>query len=241
MKPKVRKVYIKLLALAAIPFILSGCSEQSQCNVKETHVHLYTNQAKGATIKRYLYSEDLKTYSGYNWNKDYIEVTDEDLEFYKAKGNLFYGPDNWEYLYNVMKSQKDYLEFYYHYTEDTVMTSVDAEGNMSSYVVTDTHSGWSNNPKHRGVTGKVRVVHSRFHGYRFVTRDGKHFEKQQGKSVDDIRDTIDKYPYFDNDCVTLVNREYKVDKSILTTLKVEDLDEFTGPDLENKNLYTNSK
>ena len=232
---KVKKIMPRVVALLFIPFILVGCSKKSDCDVKARHVHLYKKNARNAVIQTYLNSEDMRTYDGYNWNKEYIEVTTEDLEFYKTKEKLFDGALNWDYLYNIMKSQKDYLEFYYYYTEDYYVSCTDEDGNECGYWATDTHQGWTQNPNYRGVTGKVRVVHSRFFGYRIVKKDGK-YVLEKSKSVDDIRDVIQNYPYFSEECINKVNREYQVDRNKLSSLKVQDLDEFTGPDLSNTSI-----
>ena len=53
---KIKKIYKQILALIAIPFILSGCSKKSDCDVKARHVHLYTKNARNAVIQTYLNS-----------------------------------------------------------------------------------------------------------------------------------------------------------------------------------------
>ncbi len=233
---KVKKIMPRVVALLFIPFILAGCSKKSDCDVKGGHVHLYTKKAGNATIKTYIENEELHTYyEDYYWHDTFIEATKEDLEFYKVKGYLFEGADNWDYLYNVMKSQRDYLEFYYYYTEDYYVSSTDEDGNENGYWTTDTYEGWSTDPNHRGVTGKFRVVHSRFFGYRIVNINGK-YARERSRNVDDIRDIINDYPYFSEGCVTKVNKEYQVDQSKLTSIRIQDYDEFTGPDLSNTSI-----
>ena len=59
MKPKVRKIYKQVLALIAIPFILTGC-KKADCSIPERHVHKYVGSNKRGTITNYFDSEDEK-------------------------------------------------------------------------------------------------------------------------------------------------------------------------------------
>ena len=198
---KVKKLMPKVVALLFIPFILTGCGKKSDCDIKERHVHLYTKNTNKGKIEKYLDSEKL-TQGNYNWNKDCIEITSEDEEFYRAKGDLFVGADNWEYLFNTMKeNSKDYLEFYYHYTTTSVV-----KAGKSTITQIHHHSGWDTDPEHRGVTGEVRVCHNRYYGYNIVLMDGK-YVKVQSPIVDDIREIINDYPYFSEECIETVYKE----------------------------------
>ena len=64
-KPKIRKVYKQVLALIAIPFILTGC-KNVECDINERHVHKYVGSNKRGTIVNYLDCEE-------NVYKDYYE------------------------------------------------------------------------------------------------------------------------------------------------------------------------
>ena len=239
-KPKIRKVYKGVLALLTIPFILTGCGEQSKCELPSRHVHKYTMNNNRGQIVNYIDSEDLK-YGNYNWNNDYIEITKDDEAFYRTKAELFEGAPNWNYLYNTMVANNyDYLEFYYHYTTTSTYTTSDGKGHTTTHIRTNHHSGWSEDPTHRGVNGNVRVNHHRFYGYNIIYKNGK-YEKVKSPLVDDIREIINDYPYFSDNCVEIVNKEYDCSKYDLRTLKVQDFKAYTQPDLSNKELNTNTK
>jgi hypothetical protein len=234
---KIKKIYKQILALIAIPFILSGCSKKSDCELPSRHVHKYLDVKKN--IETYIDSEKMNI-SDFNWKSDYIEITDDDAMFYRTKKDLFEGKNNWNYLYKVMASKHDYLKFYYEYTTDEYISMTDEDGNECGYWSSTTHSGWTDNPNDSDNTGTYRLYHYRFFGYRIIYKNGE-YVKERSPLVDDIRDIIDDYPYFDVDCSSTVYREYKTDRRQLKNLRIQDFDVFHGPDLENKELYTNKK
>ena len=230
-KPKVRRIYLKLLSLAAIPFLLSGC-DIVDCKVPETHVHKYVGKNNRGTIVNYVYSEQqtlAQIYTDSRYDRlfyerqdDYIEVTNDDLEFYKAKGlELFKGEDNWDYLFKLMSTKKDYIEYY--------CRSDDGFGGWSYYWDKDKPDRWS-------FDEKIRVCHYRFCGHKLTYKDGKWVD-ERSPFVDDIREIIDEYPYFQLDCYKVVYKEYKVDEKKLNSIKLEDYDEFTGPNLVDPELH----
>ena len=232
MKPKVRKIYKQVLALIAIPFILTGC-KKADCSIPERHVHKYIGSNKRGTITNYFDSEDEKyedyyqdghnQYFIYQRQDDYLEITKEDEEFYKAKGKMFKGEDNWGFLFSLMSGKKDHIEY--------CSESDDGFGNASSSWFTSKPSGFN---------GRIRIYHYRFCGHRLVYKDGKYIN-ERSPFVDDIREIIDEYPYFEIDCYKQVYKEYEVDRDKLSSIKMEDYDEFQGPDLGNKELYTIKK
>ena len=71
-------------------------------------------------------------------------------------------------------------------------------------------------------------------------KDGK-WINERSPFVDDIRDIINEYPYFEIDCYKQVYKEYRVDRRELNSIKIEDFNEFIGPDLSNKELNINTK
>ncbi len=246
MKIKIKDVTKKVLPLVIIPFILTGCGQKSDCEIPSRHIHKFVSNNG---IVKYLDSEQ-KQYGNYNWQKDYLEITNDDALFFKTKGNLFEGDDNWKYLYNVMKSNsKDYLTFHYHYTTTSTYTTTDSKGHTHTHTRTNHHSGWSEDPTHRGVDGDVRINHHKFYGYRIVKKNGEYI-KEQSPIVDDFRDIINDYPFFfeykpdntidslfdDENCVVIVYHEYEFDRNVLTRLKVTDFNDFTGPNLTNTEL-----
>lgn len=246
-KPIVRKVYLKILAILACPFFLSGCMD-ADCKIPDYHVHKYIGKIRRGykcydenhTIINYFNSEYLTpgyekwveeerdwpmhypTTIEYNWQEETIKITKDELEFYKVKDELFRGDENWDYLFSVMQRCTDYLHFRYKYTD----------GDSDYY-------DWTTDKNHSGNTGEVRVRHFKFYGYRIVKKDGK-YVREQSPLVDDIRDIIDEYPFFSQECYKTVYKEYKFNKNEVGKIKLEDIDEFRQPDRENKELKKNN-
>ncbi len=235
-KPRIRKIYKQVLALIAIPFLLTGCGQKSECEMQQDHVHKYIHNTNKGRVETYINDEHM-IYGNFVWQEEYMNINKDDLMFYKAKRDLFYGPDNWTFLYKLMASKKDYLEYYYEYTTDDYISSTDEDGNENGYWTTTTHTGWTTNPKDINNTGKIRVCHHRFYGYDIVYDcKTKTYGRVQGPLKDDVRDFMKDYPYFEEDCVKVVKKEHKVNKKDLTTVKPQDFNDFKGPDLLNTEL-----
>jgi len=243
---KVRKVYKRILALLICPFILSGCDDYySKCDIKEMHAHKYVGvpsqyfdartPLSNFPVTTYLVDEQLENCFSYNvevfgnseryfytnifykWQEESFELTEEDLEFYKVKKELFKGDENWDYLFEFMQKHPDYLEFHYHYDDGE-----------------STSDSWYSNRSYANADN-VRVRHYKYFGYRIVKKDGK-FVRERSPLVDDIRDIIDEYPYFCPDCYKSVYKEYKFKYSEIKNVKLQDIDEFPQPDLSNPSL-----
>ena len=60
---------------------------------------------------------------------------------------------------------------------------------------TETHDGWTDNPDYAHNTGKVRLYHHRYFGYKVLREDNK-FKLERSPAVDDVRTIISEYPYF---------------------------------------------
>ena len=220
-----------------IGMLFSGCGKKSECEIPTRHVHKYVKEVDDdITIEKYMEDEHLNLY-GYNWNEEYIEINKVDEQLYKTLRNnsLFEGTNNWDYLYNLMATHHDYLKFYYEYTTVETYTTTDSDGNVTTHTRTVHHDGWHSNPNDSDNTGRTRLYHHRYYGYRVVYEDGK-FKIERSPAVDDIRDIINDYSYFSEDCITKVYEEFKFSRKELKYLSPEDFDTFTGPNLESKEL-----
>lgn len=228
--------------VVALSILLSGCGEKSECEIPTRHVHKYIKEiTPKIKIERYMDDEHLNVF-GYKWNNEYIEINKVDEKVYDLLRNygLFEGKNSWEYLYNEMATHHDYLEFYYEYTTTEIIETTDAEGNIIIEEEKTHHEGWHQNPYFSENTGRTRLYHHRYYGYKIVYEDGR-FRAIKSPAVDDVRDVINEYPYFSEDCVTLVHEEFRFRKSELKYLSPEDFDVYKGPDLANKNLESEQK
>lgn len=234
---------IKTNLLKTIPYALttallfSGCGEKSECELPTRHVHKYIKQVEDdITIEKYILDEQLNIY-GYIWQNEYIEVNKVDEMVYKLlrKNGLFEGSNNWEYLFNLMANQEDYLEFYYEYTTIEKYTTTDENGEEVEHQKEVVHKGWTKKPNYAHNTGKIRLYHHQFYGFKLIYENDK-FKLESSPLVDDIRDVIAEYPYFDEFCVTKIYKEFKFAPAKLKYLTPNDFDVFESPDLENPNL-----
>ena len=233
---KLKRTAAFVLALS-IPLATSGCSKKSGCELPSRHFHLYIKDSNLGTISKYIDSENTD-YWGYEWTPDYIEVTKEDEKAFDAMYGLYDGKDNWDYVFNYMKHKsKDWFEFYYKYYTEETETYEDSDGKTRTKTKRVKHSGWSTDPTHRGNTGETRLYHNRFYGYRIVFKNGKYI-KERSNDVDDVRDIIDDYPYFDEEFSNSCYHTFNFSSSRLTSLNVEDFyDYFNHPRLDTKDIY----
>ena len=232
-----KRFYKNLIPIAITITLLSSCSEKSKCELPTSHVHKYTKEITDEiTIQTYKDQEFLNSY-GYHWNEEHIEINKVDEEVYKIIGNkgLFEGCTNWEYLFNTMASKKDYLKFFYEYDVIETYYEKDSDGNSIPRTRKVHYDGWTTNPYDPNNTGRTRLYHHKFYGYRIICENGK-FKLEQSELVDDVREVINSYPYFTEDFDSEVYETFRFSRFELGSLSVEDFDVFEHPDLNNPNL-----
>lgn len=199
------------------------------------HTHLYEKSINDSfTIKKYLDSEKEKSH-GFHKTNEYILATTEDLNVYDLLSNYIDARDNIDYINYQIANNRDYLEYYYYYTETKIVTHTytDEDGNteVTYETKTETHSGWSSNPRHEGVTGEVRVCH---YVYRMskLLKDNNQMCIRHSEYVDDPRELLDEYPYMTTDNTGIVTTEFKFNKHELPYLNIEDFDPYYTPSVE---------
>ena len=218
--------------------LLTGCGKKVDCNYPNRHVHLYTKYpGSRIAISTYFDSED-ESLHGFARQEDHMDITKTDEEFYKiiTRNGLFVGEDYFNYLYQLMASKHDYLKFYYEYETTEVYTETDSKGNTTMHTRTVTHSGWHDNPNDSDNTGKTRLYHHRYYGYRITCIDGK-FQLERSPLVDDVRQILGEYPYVCENCVEEVYEQFKFSRSELRYLDPNEFDTFAQPDLGNSTPY----
>ena len=227
----------RILPLLAIPFILSGCSQKkSECPVEGDHAHLYIAQTKYGTVKTYLNSENLKR-GAYDWQNETITIETDDPEFYKVKGDLFDGRENWDYLFNYMKEHQDFIRYHYHYTAvESQYVFVYTLGKYGFANVEVPKEDWTTNKNVRGLDGIIQVCHHKYYGYKIEYKDGK-YVKIQSPLVDDIREIIDEYPYFEFEPSKVYGQEHDLLKDVLDNIDANYYNDFQGPDLSTSEMH----
>ena len=230
-----RLTAIGLVLTLGVPLV--GCAEKAECEIPESHVHLYTKDADKDIRLQTFFLGEYTNWDGYQRQDEYIKITKDDERAYDRLNGKFLGTDNWDYLYFQMAHHHDYLRFYYEYWTTEIETYTDSDGNTQTRIKNVHHDGWTDNPYKSDNTGKVRLYHHKYYGYRLVCEEGK-YRIEKSPLVDDIREIIDEYPYFDEDCVTTVYETFKFKKRELGNLTIyDDFNPFKQPDLANKELY----
>ena len=236
-KQKLEKLGALVLSLS---LFLSGCAEKATCLLPFKHVHKYVKEdEKGNSIVRYIESEKDDD-DGYKRLDEYIEISKEDEEIYKLldKKNLFVGKDNWDYLYNLMSDNQDYLEYYYIMDNTQIYNGKDIYGRTIKKKMKHHYEGWHTIPDIIYNTGDVRVCHHKYFGYAIERKNGK-LELVKSPLVDDIREIIDDFPFYGTDCCEIVYENYTISKDILNAVSVNDFTtNFGYPNLENKSMHT---
>lgn len=209
-----------------------GVPNPKQCDITNTyHVHLYTKDIDNVKIVKYLPC----TKNDFSFTKQdtFLPATNFDLKVYNNLDylNLFDGRDNIDFINYQIATRHDYMDFYYYYKE--TYTEEDSEGNIKEKTVT--HSGWTINPYHRGITGKVRVNHPRYYAYK-ITINNNNLDLIQSDSVDDIRTIINEYPYISENTYHYVSKIFYFFPLEVPFLKLEDFNPFYSPTVENNPL-----
>ena len=217
---------------------LTACGEKSECDLPTRHVHLYTKEIDNdITISKYKDSENLYDMDGYHWNEDYIEINKMDEDFYKvlSKNGLFDAKENWDYLYYNMSRNKDYLEYYYKYTEIVTDTYTDSDGKKHTDTKEVEHKGWHRDKFSSHNTGEIRLCHTVYCGYRInYDKTKEKFYVEASPYVDDVRYIMEDYPYVGERSYTEVNKEHYVLDFQIPFVEPEDYyDDFEHPDLSN--------
>ena len=172
------KIFLsRVAALSLIPFVLTGCGKKAECDIPTRHVHKYTKQINdNISIYTYLDNEEIYTpFSNFERNDEYLEINRDDEKFYHTLNGLIDGANNWDFIFHEMSTKEDFLEYYYEYYTTETYTETDNDGNRVTKTRRVHHTGWTTNKNNSDNTGKVRLNHPRFYGYRIVQRNHDYF------------------------------------------------------------------
>lgn len=224
-----------LVLALGVPLV--GCAEKVECEIPEAHIHKYVGElSNGIRIQTYHLGE-YASWNGYQRQDEYIKITKDDERAYDRLNGRFVGVDNWDYLYFQMAHHHDYLMFYWYREEKETKIIENEDGSTETTEVIEEYDGWTDNPYHPDNTGDVKLYHHMYYGYKLVYKDGK-YKLEESPLVNDIREIIFEYPYFSEDCVTTVYKEFRFNEYILGSLSPDDdFNPYRQPDLSNKELY----
>ena len=84
------------------------------------------------------------------------------------------------------------------------------------------HEGYTDDPTHEGLDGKVRLNHYQYFGYKIEYNNGK-YELIKSPLVDDINEIINDYPYYSLECSEIVTKDLEYDKDMVASVRIEDI------------------
>lgn len=234
-----------LLSLSLLITGLVGIKKDEKCDITSAyHAHLYQKKINDDVVVKKWLCEEKDKKNGFNKTNEFMLTTTEDQNVYNYISNLFDARDNVDYLNYQLSTNKDYMEYYYHYTELVTKTRVvtDAKGNSHTeiYTETETHSGWSYNVDHRGNTGRLRVCHYRYKLNKLELNEDGTYKLLASEYVDDPREIMYEYPYSSLNNDTIVDTEFDFSKYELPYIKLEDIDPYYQPSVE-KNMTLKNK
>ncbi len=207
----IRRLKGATLALVMIsPIALGGCCKKAECDIEESHAHMYQNDAG---VVRYIEDESL-TYEGYDRLEYFIPIEgQEELYDYLTKKDLMRIDDNIDYVVETQEAQQDFTEYRYRYTYLMPIPHTRKVGNTTStyftYIPIIRYS-WTTNPNHSRLTGETRVCHYVYKAYKVGQNEKGKYIMIESPYVDDMRDVMDEYPYMKKSFHTIVTKDGEV-------------------------------
>lgn len=194
-----------VLVLTTATTALTGCGKKADCNISDSHAHLYTNEQG---YIRYIDKEYL-SYEGYERNEEYITIEgEEDLYRFMDKKNLMRISDNLDVILNTQEQNVDYTEYRYRYTYMQPIPHTRKVGKTTTTYFTYipvTRYSWTSNPNHSRLTGETRLCHYVYVAYKIEKNEKGKYVLIPSEQVDDIREVMDEYPYISKKYIKVVN------------------------------------
>ena len=219
--------------------LLTACNKNKEvCNNHDPHLHLYQKEAAYSTTLNAYYNSEEDEYLGFTKTDDTKPMDEYDQAFYAAIGDtpLFEGIYHWNYLYSLMYRHQDYIRFENKSYENVEIEVYDKEGNRGTKHVLIPTTTYKEKHYAPDNTGVVRIYHHLFYGYKVEEIDGQ-LQLIKSPLVDDIREILEEYPYYTENCFEVVTKDIEFTPSTLGFLSADSFTCFNHPDLENKSMY----
>lgn len=162
-KPIKKRIVIGGVILAALT-LFSGCSKTIECNIENSHAHIYENE-KG--FIQNIISE--KEYiDGFCRTEDYILLDSHEvkfMEFLQSEG-LMDITQNKDAISKEMEQNKDYLEYEYSYIQ-----YIPLKIGKTTIYMQEENIAWTTDKQHPNLTGNIRKVEYKYYGYKIAVAD----------------------------------------------------------------------
>lgn len=192
--------------ILSLPTTLTGCSKKAECDVDETHAHIYTDDQG---FIKYLESEKL-TSDNFVRGNQYITLSDTDsslLEF-ATKKNLLPIKENLDLLTSLFNQYETHLEYEYEY-EDFYYDII------FEMPMWDTEYDWTTDPNHQDLTGEVEEVSYMFQAYKIAKDDKGKYVLIPSEYVTDIASIMDEYPYYNKNSIVEIRVSLENNKELI--------------------------
>ncbi|MBP3634841.1 MAG: hypothetical protein J6J17_00060 [Bacilli bacterium] len=207
-KKRLKRLKYAALSLALVTS-LTGCGKKADCEIKEDHAHLYTNDEGYC---RYIMDKEYLKYEGYERNDDYILITEDEKSLYKFfdKNNLLLIEDNIDTILQNQAENKDYIEYRYSYIYNQPIPNymlIGKETYLYYTYITTTMYSWTRDANHANLTGEQRKCHYVYTAYKIEKDENGKFVLIPSEPVDDIRKVMEEYPYIKEKYYKIVDLE----------------------------------
>lgn len=216
-----RRFYSSILAIF-MSISLSSCgTSKENCEVDEEHAHIYVTESG---LKKPCISEQTciqYDFNGFSFSRlykteEYILLSLNDTrEIMNIPERLFRICDNLDYITNIEEQLQDYYEYEYEYAYTRSIPT--SKGVIYSPL---TVRAWTDDPTHFGLTGKVRLCHHLYRGYKIIDKDGE-IQVIESPEVNSYKDLDPEYQYIYDNYGEEISYDYEniEDKSILCRIK----------------------
>lgn len=203
---------VPLVLAGTIALGLSGCGRKADCDIRDDHAHLYTDE-DGFT--RYLEKEYLE-YEGFTRSDDYILIdkADKDLYKFEDKKDLFKIDENIDSINSLQDKNQDYIEYRYSYTYLMPIPHYIRTGKTTTMYYTyipTTHYSWTTDKEHGRLTGEERRCHHVYQACNVVLDEKGKYVIVPSEYVDDINELNGEYKYIKKDFCKVIDAEYGYD------------------------------
>lgn len=183
---------------------LSRIIGKSNCGIESAHAHLYINDEG---YIRYIPEEYLE-YGDYQRTNGYINIEgEEELYAFLDKNGLVRIEDNLDIISTQMEENKDYLEYEYsfiNYEKKPIANIVGGVLHVSLVNMPFEDFAWTNNANHDNLTGRQRLCHYVYTGYKIEIDERGNYVLIPSEEVDDIREIADEFPYIKQDYYRII-------------------------------------
>ena len=184
-----------VLAISALPAMLTGCGKKADCDVSGKHAHLYRSTSG---YVRYIDKEYL-SYEGFDRQEEYISIEgQEDLYKFLDKKDLMPIIDNLDLIIETQEKNCDYKEYRYKYRWLQPIPHIIHTGKSTMTYFTyipHTRYSWTSNPERSGLTGEERICHYVYTAYKIEKDEDGKYVLIPSPDTEDLTTVMDEYPY----------------------------------------------